>query len=43
MHGNNEKYEILIRKPEKKKLCEKTRCRWEGNIKMYAKLVNRTD
>jgi len=32
-------YSVLAGKPEGKRLLDKTRCRWEDNIKMYLKEI----
>jgi len=28
-------FKILVRKPERKRLLGRRRCRWEGNIKLF--------
>jgi hypothetical protein len=33
-HGANEKYNILFGKPERKRLLERHRRRWEANMRM---------
>jgi len=34
MHGSDEAYKILVRKPERRRPLRRTSCRWKYNIKI---------